>query len=161
MLDDSNAACVTITGEPGIGKTERALQACRYMRERNRFCAIFFAHCRNEETDSCRFPISGGRNTHMQHFCRLVSEARVVLRSLFFVISFEAVALEGTPGRQPYPKRSVIYFGRVMLLTCMLYFRQCDVRLVRSSLGACVPGAFHPLECKVTKSPTLQGPNIQ
>ncbi|CAN0450538.1 unnamed protein product, partial [Ascophyllum nodosum] len=34
MLDDSNAACVTITGEPGIGKTERALQACRYMRER-------------------------------------------------------------------------------------------------------------------------------
>lgn len=44
-LVDPNATCVTVTGEPGSGKTEMALQASKYLQERHRFGAIFFADC--------------------------------------------------------------------------------------------------------------------
>lgn len=36
-------ACVTVVGGRGSGKTEMVIQACKYVRERRRFDAIFFA----------------------------------------------------------------------------------------------------------------------
>ena len=39
--------CVTITGERGSGKTERAIQACDYVRERHHFDAVHWADCHN------------------------------------------------------------------------------------------------------------------
>ena len=38
-------ACATLIGELRSGKTERAIQACKYLQERRCFDAIFFAAC--------------------------------------------------------------------------------------------------------------------
>ena len=84
LLGDTDTACLTITGEPGIGKTERALQACHYMRERNIFSAVFFARCRNEEPSSCPFPTSRKQHAYIERLCQLVSEARGFLCTLAF-----------------------------------------------------------------------------
>ena len=81
MLEDNNTDWVTITGEPGIGKTERALQACHYMGERRYFDTILFVHCRDVVAYSRLFPTSGGRDDHITRFYQLVSEALLVLSS--------------------------------------------------------------------------------
>ena len=44
-LVDPFAACVTVVGERGSGKTETVIHACKYVRERRKFDAIFFAKC--------------------------------------------------------------------------------------------------------------------
>ncbi|CBJ30253.1 SH2 domain containing protein [Ectocarpus siliculosus] len=53
LLLDERAACVTITGEPGSGKTERAIQACDYVRERHRFDCFLWADCDKAALNSC------------------------------------------------------------------------------------------------------------
>lgn len=89
MLDAENNECVTITGEPGIGKTELALQACHYMRERNRFKAIFFVHCRDAVAYQRSTPTSGKPQTHIERLCNLVSGVRFVACNLLsFVLAF-------------------------------------------------------------------------
>lgn len=45
LLVDPKASCVTITGERGSGKTERAIQACDYVRERHHFESVLWADC--------------------------------------------------------------------------------------------------------------------
>lgn len=45
LLVDTDAACVTVTGENGSGKTERAIQAFDYVRERHHFDAYLWADC--------------------------------------------------------------------------------------------------------------------
>lgn len=75
MLKDNNTDILTITGEPGIGKTERALQICHYMGERNEFCSIFFAQCRDAVAYQRSIPPSGEQQTHIGRFCKLVSGA--------------------------------------------------------------------------------------
>ena len=79
MLQDPNAVCVSIIGEPGVGKTERALQACYYVRERVGFDAIFYADCKQAVISSSHpFPRMEGssleiKRPYKEHFCRLVS----------------------------------------------------------------------------------------
>lgn len=78
MLVDPSTACVTITGEPGSGKTEMALQACAYVRERHRFDAIFFADCKKaaalasaHANTSSPMRMSGA-GSYTDDLCRLV-----------------------------------------------------------------------------------------
>lgn len=47
LLVEPKHSCVTITGERGSGKTERAIQACDYVRERHHFDAVHWADCNN------------------------------------------------------------------------------------------------------------------
>ncbi|CAN0034094.1 unnamed protein product [Ascophyllum nodosum] len=75
LLEDTNTACVTITGKPGIGKTERALQACYYLRERNLVCSIFFAHCRDIVAQHGTLPSLGGRCARVERLCQLIGLA--------------------------------------------------------------------------------------
>lgn len=44
-LVNPNTACATLIGKLRSGKTERAIQACKYVQERQCFDAIFFAAC--------------------------------------------------------------------------------------------------------------------
>jgi len=43
LLLEEQGPCVTITGEHGSGKTEMALQACEYVRERHHFDSFLWA----------------------------------------------------------------------------------------------------------------------
>lgn len=43
LLVDPVAVCVTVTGERGSGKRERAIQACDYVRKRRHFDAVLWA----------------------------------------------------------------------------------------------------------------------
>lgn len=87
MLGDDDTACVTIIGEPGVGKTERALQACHYMGERNKFSAIFFADCKEVAKHSSPFPKSGIPDAHIRRLCQLVSEAQFDLPEIFYPLN--------------------------------------------------------------------------
>ena len=76
---EPSSACVTVTGEPGSGKTEMALQACAYVRERHRFDAIFFVDCKkasasaNASANATSLPpASGGGGSCIEDPCRLV-----------------------------------------------------------------------------------------
>lgn len=72
MLVDPVAVCVTVTGEQGSGKRERAVQACDYVRKRRHFDAVLLAdlkqaapppnapHERTTCEDPCRL-VRGGR----------------------------------------------------------------------------------------------------
>ncbi|CAN0532236.1 unnamed protein product, partial [Ectocarpus sp. 12 AP-2014] len=59
LLLSPQAACVTITGEPGSGKTERAIQACDYVRERHHFDYFLWADCDKAALNSCSDKSSG------------------------------------------------------------------------------------------------------
>lgn len=88
MLGDNDTACVTIIGEPGVGKTETALQACYYMWERNKFGAIFFADCKEvAKHSSSPFPTSGLPDAHIRRLCQLVSEAQFDLPAFFYPLN--------------------------------------------------------------------------
>lgn len=71
------STCVTITGTRGSGKTEMALQACIYVRERHRFDAIFFANCRATTPTPTVMAGAGGTVTpYLEDPGRLVRRAR-------------------------------------------------------------------------------------
>ncbi|CAN0110971.1 unnamed protein product [Ectocarpus sp. 4 AP-2014] len=52
LLLNPKAACVTITGEPGSGKTELAIQACYYVGERHHFDSFLWADCDKAAVDA-------------------------------------------------------------------------------------------------------------
>ncbi|CAM9461294.1 unnamed protein product [Ectocarpus sp. 13 AM-2016] len=52
LLLDERAACVTVTGEPGSGKTELAIQACDYVRDRHHFSSFLWADCDKAALDA-------------------------------------------------------------------------------------------------------------
>lgn len=60
LLVKPKYCCVTITGERGSGKTERAIQAADYVRERHHFDAVHWADCNDvveaEASLSCPTP---------------------------------------------------------------------------------------------------------
>eukprot|EP00752_Nemacystus_decipiens_P002487 g2338.t2 len=57
LLMEPKHSCVTITGERGSGKTERAIQACDYVRERHHFDAVHWADCNKVvEEEACPTP---------------------------------------------------------------------------------------------------------
>lgn len=70
---DPTSKCVTVTGERGVGKTEMALQACEYVRQRHRFEAILFGDCRAVTPTPIVMP-AGGIVTPYLDPCRLVRE---------------------------------------------------------------------------------------
>lgn len=47
LLVDPKPSCVTLTGKLGSGKTERAIQACDYVRERHHFESVLWAECQD------------------------------------------------------------------------------------------------------------------
>lgn len=96
MLEVDNNECVTVTGEPGIGKTELALQACHYMRERNRFSAIFFVHCRDVVAYQRSSATSQEPQTHIERLCHLVSGESFILACnlLSFIRSLSLHAID-------------------------------------------------------------------
>ncbi len=51
-LVDPTAACVTITGEHGSGKTERAIQASEYVRLRYHFDSVLWADVKRAVEDA-------------------------------------------------------------------------------------------------------------
>ncbi|CAM9707476.1 unnamed protein product, partial [Ectocarpus sp. 12 AP-2014] len=53
LLLNPQAACVTVTGEHGSGKTERAIQACDYVRERHHFDSFLWADCDKAALEAC------------------------------------------------------------------------------------------------------------
>lgn len=71
---DPVTTCVTITGVHGSGKTEMALQACAYMRERHQFDAFFFADCSAAVMNaaSAQPPFLGDTGALVQDPCRVV-----------------------------------------------------------------------------------------
>ncbi|CAN0233456.1 unnamed protein product, partial [Ectocarpus fasciculatus] len=92
LLMTSKAVCVTITGEHGSGKTELAIQACDYVRERHHFDSFLWADCdravlaadSDASTSSANpfffFPnspddASGGDSVSMEDLCRLIGLA--------------------------------------------------------------------------------------
>ncbi|CBJ30255.1 SH2 domain containing protein [Ectocarpus siliculosus] len=52
LLLDERAACVTVTGDPGSGKTELAIQACDYVRYRHHFNSFLWADCDKAALDA-------------------------------------------------------------------------------------------------------------
>ncbi|CAN0222368.1 unnamed protein product, partial [Scytosiphon promiscuus] len=79
LLVDTSAACVTVTGENGSGKTERAIQACDYVRERHHFEAYHWADCDKtvmEATDAAALcPPHCPLDSALEDPCRLIGIA--------------------------------------------------------------------------------------
>lgn len=74
-LVDPTATCVTVTGEPGSGKTEMAVQACMYLQKRHRFDAVFFADCSAAVMAAAPAPPLLGRSVsalYVDELCDLV-----------------------------------------------------------------------------------------
>ncbi|CAM9719867.1 unnamed protein product [Scytosiphon promiscuus] len=71
MLVDPVAACVTVTGERGSGKRERAVQACDYVRKRHHYDAVFWADLKRAA------PSPGAPDARIEHgdLCRLIGTA--------------------------------------------------------------------------------------
>lgn len=91
-LVDPLSTCVTVTGERGSGKTEMALQACVYVRERHRFDAIFFADCQAVAPTPMVMAGAGGTVTpYLADPCRLV-------RRLLWIVE-ERGRVHGAQGR--------------------------------------------------------------
>lgn len=71
ILVDPVAACVTITGEHGSGKTERAIQACDYVRMRHHFDSVLWADVKKAVGDATA--VSPNMWAVYDDPCRLVS----------------------------------------------------------------------------------------
>ena len=69
LLVDPTAACVTITGEYGSGKTEKAIQAVEYVRQRRHFDAMLWADMKR--TVAANSAGIGGVSVY-DDYCRLV-----------------------------------------------------------------------------------------
>lgn len=59
VLVNPLTACATLIGELRSGKTERAIQACKYLQERRCFDAIFFAACDEVVEKADSYPTRG------------------------------------------------------------------------------------------------------
>ncbi|CAB1107063.1 unnamed protein product [Ectocarpus sp. CCAP 1310/34] len=84
LLLDPQTVCVTVTGEPGSGKTELAIQACDYVRERHHFDSFLWADCDKAALDACPetfFVIpnspngASGDSVSLEDLCRLIGVA--------------------------------------------------------------------------------------
>lgn len=69
MLVDPVTVCVTVTGEHGSGKTERAIQACDYVRMRHHFDAVLWADMKRAMATTTNSSMWGYDDP-----CRLVRE---------------------------------------------------------------------------------------
>lgn len=72
LLVDPVAACVNITGEHGSGKTERAIQACDYVRMRHHFDSVVWADVNKAVGEAAA--VSANMWTVYDDPCRLVSD---------------------------------------------------------------------------------------
>ena len=63
LVLDPQVPCVTITGERGSGKTEMAVQACDYMRDRHHFDSFLWADARKAVAKA-----EAGKNGVSSHF---------------------------------------------------------------------------------------------
>lgn len=76
-------ACATLAGALSSGKTERAIQACKYVLERRCFDAIYFAACDEIVEKADASPTRGGWNA-MEDPCSLV-------RAIYVDVAFSSV----------------------------------------------------------------------
>eukprot|EP00752_Nemacystus_decipiens_P002493 g2344.t1 len=74
LLVDPLVACVTITGEHGSGKTERAIQACDYVRIRHHFDSVVWADVKRAVEAAVSANVSGVYDVYDDP-CRLIGVA--------------------------------------------------------------------------------------
>ena len=116
MVGDQKTRCVSITGEPGVGKTERALQTCKYVQERRRFDKIVTVSCRQvmESASSPPRPTFGARRPeHVKYLCRLVSNIYAMADAMTYRAPFLTCILARSVLRHAYEEKSSCLWFRL------------------------------------------------